>query len=347
MLKDKFEDFVLAADIGATWSKIGVYGVKTNKRPGLIFKQVYKSQEVKGLIKPVKQVVNLAKDKFHIKVTKAGLGVAGIVDYDKNECWLTNGKFWIKEKELERLGLKNVVMHNDFVANGYAIPYLKKNEFVTLPHPNKRFPKPAKKENIACIGAGSGLGHCIVSYYNGKRLPIASEAGHVDFPAMDNLETELVEWYKKKFKMPAFYESFVSGPGIVNIYMFLRQKEKKLNNFDKEFDKIRNIAFKSIFITQNYKQNQLFKKSVRLFIKFYARAARNFALSALAKNGVYIAGGIAPNLIPEFIKFRFTAEFEKNKTYHSALKNMPVYIVTYKDLGLLGAALSALNPCKL
>lgn len=343
----RFKGFVLAADVGATWTKIGVYGVK-GRRPSPLFIFTYRSQKIKGLLKPVREVLDFARKEYGIKVKAAGLGVAGIVDYERERCWLTNGRFWVDAKELKRKsGLKKIVMHNDFVANGYAVALLdRKNprELVQLPHPKNYFPKGAMGENMACIGAGSGIGHCVICRHSNKYIPFASEAGHIDFPATDEFEWKLVKWMEKKQGMKTFYENFVSGPGIVNLYSYLREKKfSPATKYTKEIDSIKDIAEKSMHITKYCRKDKTCRKAVELFIKFYARDIRNYALAVLAKSGVYIAGGIAPGLVKEFKRFNFMKEFENNKTYAKTMREIPVYVVTFKEVGLLGAAVSAVS----
>ena len=51
--------------------------------------------------------------------------------------------------------------------------------------------------------------------------PSASEGGHADFAPRDETEIDLLRYLIKKFGRVS-YERVVSGPGIANIYGFLR-----------------------------------------------------------------------------------------------------------------------------
>ena len=71
-------------------------------------------------------------------------------------------------------------------------------------------------------------------------------------------------------------------------------------------------------------------------MKFYARAARNFALDTLARGGLYIAGGIAAKNRDSFSDFM--TEFVKNEVYKELLSNIPIYLITNYDISLIGSA---------
>ena len=57
----------------------------------------------------------------------------------------------------------------------------------------------------------------------GNRYKVApSEGGHADFAPQDDLEDALLVWLRAKFGHVS-YERVLSGPGLVNIYHFLRE----------------------------------------------------------------------------------------------------------------------------
>ena len=80
--------------------------------------------------------------------------------------------------------------------------------------------------NAAIISAGTGLGEAGI-FFDGKQMhPFACEGGHCDFAPRDNLEAELLLHLKEKFIQGSAghvsYERVLSGPGLRNIYEFLR-----------------------------------------------------------------------------------------------------------------------------
>jgi len=65
--------------------------------------------------------------------------------------------------------------------------------------------------------------------------------------------------------------------------------------------------------------------------------AGNLALTLGAKGGVYIAGGIAPQLIEFAEASELRERFEAKGRFRSYLENIPLRIVIKEDLGLVGS----------
>jgi glucokinase len=105
---------------------------------------------------------------------------------------------------------------NDLEAAAYGVFTLEPHELLRLNDGVERRPG-----NKALIAAGTGLGEAFL-YDDGRQYhPIASEGGHADFAPRDDIEIELLRHLMRKFGHVS-YERVVSGPGISNIYEFLR-----------------------------------------------------------------------------------------------------------------------------
>jgi glucokinase len=72
--------------------------------------------------------------------------------------------------------------------------------------------------------------------------------------------------------------------------------------------------------------------------RFYARAARDYALQVLARGGLYIAGGVAAKLPALVTHPAFAAEFRLSATMARVLAQIPVFLITDEESGLWGAA---------
>jgi glucokinase len=87
----------------------------------------------------------------------------------------------------------------------------------------------------------------------------------------------------------------------------------------------------------------------RLFSRFYARAARNYALAVLPREGIYISGGVAaknPFLVDNDI---FRREFTASKHHQSLLQRVPLRLNRNEESGVWGAAhhaMQLLHPSK-
>jgi glucokinase len=75
-----------------------------------------------------------------------------------------------------------------------------------------------------------------------------------------------------------------------------------------------------------------------LFASIYGAEAGNLALKAMALDGVYVAGGIAPKLIEKLKDGTFMRAFTNKGRYKRLLSTIPVKVVMNPKTGLLGAA---------
>ena len=84
---------------------------------------------------------------------------------------------------------------------------------------------PAEHRALALVAAGTGLGVALMSW-DGDRYQVApSEGGHADFAPQDEVEDALLASLRAQFGHVS-YERVVSGPGLVNLYRFLRELSK-------------------------------------------------------------------------------------------------------------------------
>ena len=80
-----------------------------------------------------------------------------------------------------------------------------------------------------------------------------------------------------------------------------------------------------------------------LFLSAYGAFAGDMAMVAMARGGVYLAGGIAAKLLPVLRQSGFLAAF-KAKAEHAAIAaRMPIHVATDPLLGLRGALRLARN----
>ncbi|MFP4424805.1 MAG: glucokinase [Candidatus Woesearchaeota archaeon] len=345
---DLFTEFVIVADIGGTNTTIGVFGVKSHSKFKKIFSQRYNSKEIE-FYQCINEVLSYAHKKYNISISKGCFDIAGPVDENRLYAHATNLEWGIDVRTfLEKTMLQDIYLLNDFEAIGYGVPLLQefKEEIEELPHPDGATRKPIEKETIAIIGAGTGLGISILTYDENKEMyvPKPSEGGHADFAPSSDLEWQLLSYLKENVtgKHPG-YERVVSGQGMRNIYNFLRHIEYE--HTTEVLQMIDNLKEedKPAAIRQHIHNSTTCEKCLELFIEFYARAARNLALTVLARGGVYLAGGIAPRILKELKKPHFMHTFEINDRESVILRKIPVYVVLDYEVSLLGCCNALIN----
>jgi len=85
-------------------------------------------------------------------------------------------------------------------------------------------------------------------------------------------------------------------------------------------------------------QAEIAEQALDLFASIYGAEAGNLALKALALDGVYVAGGIAPKLIKKLHDGTFMKAFTNKGRYKRLMTNTPVKVVMNQHAALLGAA---------
>ena len=74
--------------------------------------------------------------------------------------------------------------------------------------------------------------------------------------------------------------------------------------------------------------DRLALQALDVFLACYGAVAGDFALTVLARGGVYIAGGIVPRLVEPLGKSEFRARFEAKGRYRDYLAAIPTYLIT-------------------
>jgi glucokinase len=342
-LINTFSDFVLGLDVGGTNTNISVAGVKERK-PEILISFNYKSREQNSIISSINQTLSFAKKNYNLDIKNACIAAAGVVSSSQDLVKLTNTNLQISTKEIiENTSLQSAFIINDFEAVGYAINLINHNDKNDI-HIIKEIKEIKNKKPKAVIGAGTGLGKCILNYNNELNcyIPSPSEGGHGDFPAYNENEIEIANYIKKTRTShePLTYEELLSGRGIENIYKFVKFKNKfNETNFTKEIDE---STEKASLISKYKEVDEACSETFKIFTRFYARCAKNFVLDSLATGGLYIAGGIASKNISIFTSEEFLNEFTNSYRRSDVLESVPIYVVKNYDVSLYGACFAAI-----
>lgn len=337
---------ILAGDIGGTNTNLALVGETDNKYT-IILECVFKSNEIDGVINPIRQVINTAKQKYpSLKIDLCCISAAGPVE--NNYCQLTNCNWDIDGDAIKRAVKIDTLIINDFLAIGYGIPTLDVNnpaQITKLPTTEGNFPKPGGTTK-AVVGAGTGLGVGFLTAREGKYRAHPSEGGHSGFAAFDDQTLKLKEYVTNKIGQTPGVELFVSGQGVCNIYNYMKDKKNiKIEGVLKEIDETKDED-KPALISKNAGDNKICKDIMKLFIKMYGSFAGSLAVIFLPFSGVYLAGGIATKnewLFLEDNLFMKSFEANYNPNIRPLLKKIPVYIIKDYSISLYGAANAAVT----
>lgn len=331
MNKAKNKNLVLAGDVGGTKTSLGLF-FTGGKRPLLKAVETYPSRNFPDL----ESIVDQFLETHPVSVAGACFGIAGpVVD---GECKTTNLHWNVSEAQIKkRFRWKHVRLINDLTAMATAIPLLKSDESFSLNRARAR-----KEKNMGLIAPGTGLGEALLVFHKGQYIPVSSEGGHVDFAPNSITEARLWEYLHRRFGHVSI-ERLLSGPGLINIYSWLRDTGRYsepawLKRKIKETDMAKAIAETAM------NQNQaLCVRSLDIFIGILGSVSGNLALTALTEGGLYLGGGIPPQILPILKKGTFMKAFVNKGRFKNLMENIPVRVILNTGAALSGAAYSALK----
>jgi glucokinase len=335
---------LLAGDIGGTKTILRL--VETSDSPALhtIYQESYHSADFSDLVPIVQQFLVKANTPTP---EKACFAIAGPIV--KNTAKLTNLAWFLDTERLEEeLGISHISLINDFAAVGYGISGLQKQDLHAL-----QVGKPQPETPIGIIGAGTGLGQGFLIKQGNHYQVFPSEGGHADFAPRNEIEFQLLKYLLGKHDIQRVsVERVVSGMGIVAIYQFLRDRKfaaespdiaKIVRTWEQEAGQEEKSVDPGAAIGTAALQgsDRLCEQTLQLFIEAYGAEAGNLALKLLPYGGLYIAGGIAPKILPLIQNSGFLLNFTQKGRMRPLLEEIPVYIILNPQVGLIGAALCA------
>jgi glucokinase len=315
---------VLAADIGGTKSNLALFraepGPLVPVREASVATAAYPSAAalVKGF---------LGTDPPAL--AGACLGVAGPVRGARVEA--PNLPWTVAEEEFAALGVPRVLLINDLVATAHGLGELHEDRFAVL-----QGGCPDPEGNEALLAAGTGLGQAVLYRCGDRRVPAASEGGHVDFAPADEVQVELWRFLRARFGHVSA-ERVLSGPGLCLIHAFLEASGRGGTSAAVRERMAREDPAAVIAQEGLREGDPACAAALDLFVRVYGAAAGNLALVALATAGVFLAGGIAPKILPKLGDGAFLEAFCAKGRLAGLLREVPVRVVLDPKAALYGA----------
>lgn len=317
---------ILAGDVGGTNTRLALFDIN-NGRLKRVCEKTYPSRSHASLDDILADFVA----SQGVRAAAAGIGIAGPV---RNGVVRATNLPWVVDaaRLAQRIGVPSVALINDLEANGYGIATLAPEDFAVL-----QSGAPGVKGNAVVVSPGTGLGESVL-YWDGKQYwPLPSEGGHASFAPENELHDELLKYLRAQFGHVS-WERIVCGPGLYNIYKFLRDTNREaepawlaqeLKGEDPSAE-ISKIALEG--------KSALCERALDLFVTLLGAECGNMALKVLATGGVYLGGGIPPKILPKLKAPEFLASFTDKGRFRALLESMPVRVILNEYTALQGAA---------
>lgn len=322
---------ILAGDIGGTSTRLALFSIEQGKLVQAALKK-YHSRDHQALA----EIVKVFTREHPENVEHAAFGIAGPVRGGKVH---TPNLPWTVDAEMlsQTIGVADVHLLNDLEANAHGIPVLSATDFETLNPGNCD-----KAGNAAVISAGTGLGEAGIIFDGQKLHPFACEGGHCDLAPRDDREIALLDYLRKRFMTNdgdhVSFERVVSGPGLVNVYEFLRDTGQEKESPAVVEAMRTGDAAAAISKAALDGSCPLCIQAMSIFVSMYGAAAGNLALKMLATRGVYLGGGIAPKILKVLKSPAFFEAFCAKGRMRPLMEQIPIYVILNEYTALLGSA---------
>jgi glucokinase len=306
---------ILAADIGGTNSRFAAFAVDGDGCLTMESDVWLKTGEADSFTELLTSLEhrNLPLSFHHCDV--AVFAVPGPVEAGRRAA-LPNVPWMINLDELRtRRPTTRMYLINDFVAQSYGCVTGIVKDAISILAGRKE-----PEGTVAVIGAGTGLGHCVIKPDgSGGFTAVPSEGGHAAFPFTRPEEQAYRDFLTRETGKPyAYGDLVVTGSGLSMVHRFLTGQvlspEETAARIEPE------------------------DRTTHWFARFYARSCRNYALYVVPSGGLYISGGVAAHnrfLVDHPV---FKEEFLLSPTHHELLSRIPVHLNTNEQIGLWGAA---------
>lgn len=321
------EGLIFAGDIGATKAELALFapgkgGLLSPKRQANLKSTDYDS--LQALL-----IDFLRQGPSNEKCSSGCLAIAGVV---LDDTIITPNLVWgeVSVAAVRReIGVETLHFINDLHAMAYGVPTQLKTSLLELNAGKQR------QGNRAVLAAGTGLGEALLIDTGSGWLPSPSEGGHTDFAPRDSEQEELRRFLSNEFGHVS-YERLLSGPGLFNIYRFMRQRDEGEPDWLAQSLK-HNDPAQVISEAALSRKSALCERAVDMFISIYGAEAGNLALKGLALGGVYLSGGVTLRLLTQFKNETFMKAFSDKGRYAPLLRDIPVKVLLNPRIALEGA----------
>src|SRR5690606_37428886 len=211
---------------------------------------------------------------------------------------------------------------NDFVAAALSVPHLEPDDVVQI---GTTGPIPDPKV-IGVLGPGTGLGVAGLIRVGGAWVPLATEGGHATMSPFDDRESEILAVLRREFGHVSA-ERLLSGQGLSNIHSALGKLEGQASE---------PVEPEAITAGALEGTDARMVEAVEIFCLMLGTVASNVALTLGARVGIYIAGGIVPQLGRMFETSGFRQRFEDKGRFRGYLAAIPTFVIIHDAAAFVG-----------
>ncbi len=307
----------LVGDIGGTNSRFAL--VEPGKTE-LLRRNKFPNREHTGLPAVIRHYLNLTESQ----PAAACIAVASPILSDNITLTNNDWSFSIRALKAE-FGFKHLLVTNDFTALAMAVPQMRDSGAIHQIGAGV----PQARQPIGVLGPGTGLGVSGLLWSGSAWVPIQGEGGQVGLKPGNELEIELLRYAQKIYGFVSA-ERILSGQGLP----FLHRALAEIN------DQSLTEALSAEDITRLALADRCgaCHRTIDVFCGMLGAFAGDHALTLGAFGGIYIGGGIAPQLEHLFTDGPFRERFEDKGRFTDYVRKIPTYSLrSHSEVALHGA----------
>lgn len=306
--------YALVGDVGGTNARLALCEVENG---ALSQAKTFSTADYDSL----EAVIRFYLDEQKQEIADGCIAIACPITDDWVE--MTNHDWAFSTSKMKaNLGFEHLEIINDFTAVSMAIPMLSADDVMQFGGGKAVNDKP-----VAVYGAGTGLGVAHLVHVDKRWVSLPGEGGHVDFAANSEEEDLILEVLRAELGHVSA-ERVLSGAGLVNLYRAIVKSDDRVPENLKPKDVSQRALDDSCTDC---------RRALAMFCVIMGRFGGNLALNLGTFGGVYIAGGIVPRFLEFFKSSGFRAAFEDKGRFKDYVQNIPVFLITHDQPGLLGA----------
>ncbi|MGZ5203599.1 MAG: glucokinase [Caldimonas sp.] len=313
----------LVGDVGGTHAR---FGWVPGPDAGVCDVQAFATRDHAGLEAVVSRYL-----EAHRRPSPASCAIGIATPVTGDAIAMTNLNWSFSIAGLRRhIGVDRLLILNDYEALAMALPTLAERELRPI---GTGSAVPVVGAPKALLGAGTGLGVSGLVAVAGRFVPIVGEGGHISLAPVDAREDRLLTLLRERFGRVSA-ERVLSGPGLENLYV----AHCAIHGRTAESLEAREITARA-----QQGRDADCHETVERFFAFLGSFAGDLALTLGARGGVYIGGGIVPQLGDWIERSRFRERFEAKGRYRSYLAAIPTWLITDSSAAALQGANRALD----
>jgi glucokinase len=322
---------IIAGDVGGTKARIGLFERRAGKVE-LLVSEDYASKDYKSL----EAILGVFMEKHRSQIKgplEAGcFGLPGPVVNGRVK--VTNLPWEVAMVQVGlALDISKVKLVNDLVSTAAAIPHFGPSSLKTL-YGGEGYDRAG---SCVVVAPGTGLGHSLIHREGGWSVLLASEGGHANLAPTNDLEIELLKYLQKKLPHVSV-ESILCGPGIFNIYSFLRDSGYGDEPEEMKTPEAKEHPASTITGIAMAGNSDLCVKTLNMFCSMLGAHCSNIVLTYLATGGVFLGGGIPPKIMEFLANGSFLEGYLNKGKQKERVEATPVFIIKDDYASLYGAA---------